>query len=58
MFLQGVEDALDEVERAKYARYLPLPLASLPAAVSSGTVLDVEDTTQSLHVRIKVALHE
>jgi len=33
---------------------LPLPLASLPAAVSSGTVLDVEDTTQSLRVKIKV----
>lgn len=41
-------------EAAKYERYLPLTLTTLPVPMSSGSVLDVEDTSQELKLKIQV----
>jgi hypothetical protein len=48
------EDELDEDEIAKYARYRGLPLGSLPQPVVSGSILEVDDTTQNLQLKIDV----
>jgi len=51
---EGVEDELDENEIAKFKRYLPINLASLPRPIVSGTKLDVFDTSQDLSLTIQV----
>ncbi|KAL1521397.1 hypothetical protein AB1Y20_021062 [Prymnesium parvum] len=51
---EGAVDEIDEEEAQKYERYLPLALSALPVPITSGTVLDLFDTSQDLSMKIMV----
>ena len=51
---EGEEVDLDEVEKAKYAKYRCMALATLPAPVADGAELEITDTSQNVSLRILV----